>query len=179
MGYHKYWCLQTETHAKPHCVATYSFSPCWAFINIYYLSLALACHVTWYNYWFSTGCMFCLYVFVTVFSLGPSPSLPVCLSVCRCSRMQNMLPLCGLQPLLALLLLQTVGWGESLFKCGQSASPHSAVVLKPSTRSALLSSRCCHFECANAPRQPDTLLPGGCSHYCSISSINGKVCFYY
>lgn len=121
--------------------------------------------------------MFCLSVFVTVFSRGPSPSLPVCLSVCRCSRMQNMLPLCGLQPLLALLLLQTVGWGESSFKCGQSASPHSAVALKASTRSALLSSRCCCFQCANALRQPDTLLPGGCSHYCSISSVNGKVCF--
>lgn len=125
--------------------------------------------MTWYNYCFSTGCIFCLSVFVTVFSRGPSPSLPVCLSVCRCSRMQNMLPLCGLQPLLALLLLQTVGWGESSFKCGQSASPHSAVALKASTRSSLL--------CANALRQPDTLLPGGCSHYCSISSVNGKVCF--
>lgn len=121
--------------------------------------------------------MFCLSVFMTIFSRCPSSWLPVCLSVCRCSRMRNTLPLCGLQPLLALLLLQTVGWGESTLNCRQAASPHSAVALKASIHSTPLNSCCCYFHLANAPRQPDTLLPGGCSHLCSISRVNCKVLF--
>ena len=50
-----------------------------------------------------------------------SPTLFI--SVSRFSRMRGVLPVCGLQPLLALLLLQTVGCGESSLNRGQSTSP--------------------------------------------------------
>ena len=47
-----------------------------------------------------------------------SPSLaPLLLCVSRCSRMQGVLPVRGVQPLLALLLLQSVGCGESSLNC--------------------------------------------------------------
>lgn len=59
-------------------------------------------------------------VLISVSSVYSHPPL---ISVSRCSRMQGVLPVCGLQPLLALLLLQTVGCGKSSLKCRQSPSP--------------------------------------------------------
>lgn len=57
--------------------------------------------------------------FLCVLTLPPS----LFISVSRCSRMQGVLPVCGLQPLLALLLLQTACCGESSLNWRQSPSP--------------------------------------------------------
>lgn len=71
-------------------------------------------HTVWFRGTSQKQCVdFTYYCVLTV-----PPSLFI--SVSRCSKMQGVLPVCGLQPLLALLLLQTVGCGESSLGCRKS-----------------------------------------------------------
>ena len=96
-------------------------------------SLSIRKYIRWKincNWWLIQACRACVCVCVCVcewsephkdnvlISFVCSPSLPtLLLCVSRCSRMQGVLPARGVQPLLALLLLQSVGCGESSLKC--------------------------------------------------------------